>query len=314
MNRTWKVAAGAACAALVLTAAKRFRAGAARAVEEIERYRQALGDGNPAELWEARGRGASGRRQRGPKGASLEKCDLGLGPGVVKGAYAQLPRYFADVDKVMDLESRLVHCRVTLQGITPEEARKNPFGGPGRKTDNDALVAFITAESRGVKMNVPTTHPKEVEAFEVGKKIFFHRGGPYDFACSTCHAVDNIRIRLQDLPNLTKQADAQQRLHVVARLPRVAGRGAHVPVAPRGLLPPAALPAPGVHFRGLGGADHVPREERQRRPVQRAVHQALKGETHMKIKFIALSAVAALVAGCATTPSDEESTPRPSPS
>ena len=55
------------------------------AVEEIERYRQALGDGNPAELWEARGE-ALWKEKRGPKKESLEKCDLGLGAGVVKGA------------------------------------------------------------------------------------------------------------------------------------------------------------------------------------------------------------------------------------
>lgn len=208
MNRTTKLAVRAVCAAFGLAAAAAV-AQQRTAVEEIERYRQALGDGNPAELWEARGEDLW-KKPAGPKMASLEKCDLGLGPGVVKGAYAQLPRYFADVDKVMDLETRLVHCRVTLQGISAEDARKNPFGAPGRKTDNDALVAWITASSRGVKMNVPMAHPKEVEAFEIGKKIFFHRGGPYDFACSTCHGVDNIRIRLQDLPNLTKTADAQR--------------------------------------------------------------------------------------------------------
>ncbi len=208
MKRTWESAVRTACAVAALSAAGAM-AQERSAVEEIERYRQALGDGNPAELWEARGEGLW-KTPAGPKNATLEKCDLGLGPGVVKGAYAQLPRYFADVDRVMDLETRLVHCRVTLQGISPDEARKNPFGGPGRKTVNDALVAWITAESRGISMNVPMSHPKEAEAYEIGKEMFFHRGGPYDFACSTCHGVDKIRIRLQDLPNLTKQGDAQK--------------------------------------------------------------------------------------------------------
>ena len=132
MNRTLGGAARAACAVMAFSAAGAV-AQQRSAVEEIERYRQALGDGNPAELWEARGEGIW-KKAAGPKNASLEKCDLGLGPGVVKGAYAQLPRYFADADKVMDLETRLVHCRVTLQGISPEEANKSPFGGPGRKT------------------------------------------------------------------------------------------------------------------------------------------------------------------------------------
>ena len=69
-------------------------------VDEIAKYRAALQDGNPAELWEVRGEGLW-KQKRGPKQASLEQCDLGLGPGVVKGAYAQLPRYFSDADRVM---------------------------------------------------------------------------------------------------------------------------------------------------------------------------------------------------------------------
>ncbi len=195
--------------ALALGAATTAQSQQRSAVEEIERYRAALGDGNPAELWEARGEGLW-KTPRGPKNASLEKCDLGLGPGVVKGAYAAMPRYFGDSGKVEDLESRLVTCMVTLQGLTPEQAKKDPYGGPGKKSDIEALVAFVTAASRGVKMNVAGTHPKEVESYELGKKIFFHRGGPHDFACSTCHGVDSQRIRLQDLPNLIKTEDAQR--------------------------------------------------------------------------------------------------------
>jgi sulfur-oxidizing protein SoxA len=179
------------------------------AVEEIERYRAALGDGNPAELWEMRGE-ALWKELRGPNKASLEKCDLGLGAGVVKGAYTVLPKYFADSGKVEDLESRLVTCMVTLQGFTPEQAKKDPYGGPGKKVPMDALVAYVTSASRGMKMNVSTAHPKEQEAYEIGKKMFFFRGGPHDFACATCHGADNARIRLQDLPNLLKTADAQK--------------------------------------------------------------------------------------------------------
>jgi sulfur-oxidizing protein SoxA len=178
-------------------------------VEEIEKYRAALGDGNPAELWEARGEDIW-KQARGPKKASFEKCDIGLGPGVVKGAYTVLPKYFADSDKVEDLESRLVTCMVTLQGLTPEQAKKDVFGGPGKKSDLEALVAYVTGSSRGIKMNVALTHPKEVEAYEIGKRIFYHRGGPHDFACSTCHGDDHLRIRLQDLPNLSRLADAQR--------------------------------------------------------------------------------------------------------
>jgi sulfur-oxidizing protein SoxA len=180
------------------------------AADEIAKYRAALQDGNPSELWEARGEDMW-KQKRGPKQVSLEKCDLGLGPGVVKGAYAQLPRYFADANRVQDLETRLVWCMVGQQGFSEADAIKNPFGnGNERKSDIEALVAYITSESRGVKMNVAMNNPKEQEAYRLGEKMFYFRGGPHDFGCVTCHAADNTRIRLQDLPNLTKTEGAQK--------------------------------------------------------------------------------------------------------
>ncbi len=179
------------------------------AVDEIAKYRAALQDGNPAELWEARGEDLW-KTPRGPKKVSFATCDLGLGPGVVKGAYAQLPKYFADADRVMDLETRLVHCMVTQQGYTAADAMKDPFGGPGKKSDIEALVAYVTSQSRGMKMNVALGHPKEKEAFALGEKMFVFRGGSHDFSCATCHAEDNKRIRLQDLPNLMTVAGAQK--------------------------------------------------------------------------------------------------------
>jgi len=59
-------------------------------------------------------------------------------------------------------------------------------------------------------MKVSLDHPKEKEAFALGERIFFYRGGPHDFACSTCHGAEGKRIRLQDLPNLTNPKDAQR--------------------------------------------------------------------------------------------------------
>src|SRR3977135_3869847 len=96
-------------------------------VDGTAKYREALREGNPAELWEARGEGLW-KERRGPNKVSLERCDLGLGAGVVKGAYARLPKYFDDADRVMDLETRLVWCMVKLQGISEADAKKNPFG------------------------------------------------------------------------------------------------------------------------------------------------------------------------------------------
>jgi len=196
-------------AGMSLAAATAWAQAGADTVREIEKYREALADGNPADLWEARGEDLW-KRRRGPRNESLEKCDLGKGAGVVKGAYAELPRFFPDVDKVMDLESRLVHCITTLQGYSRTEVTRRPFGDGGSRSDIEALVAYITAASKGVAMNAGAAHPKEREAFKLGEKIFFFRGGPHDFSCASCHSEGGKRIRLQDLPNLTEPKDAQR--------------------------------------------------------------------------------------------------------
>ena len=174
--------------------------------EGIAEYRAMLADGNPAELFEARGEGLW-TAARGPKNASLEKCDLGKGAGVVKGAFVQLPRYFADTQRVQDLESRLLTCMEVLQGFNALEIAKTRFGDGEQKT-LESLVAYISAESKGMKFDLPQARAQEKLMYEVGKKAFFMRGGPMDFSCASCHSEDNKRVRLQDLPNLTKQPGA----------------------------------------------------------------------------------------------------------
>ena len=188
-----------------LAAATFGLAGAALAqgstMDEIAKYREMLADGNPAELLEAKGE-ELWKQKRGPKNASLERCDLGLGAGKVKGAFVQLPRYFADTGKVQDLESRLLTCMQTLQGFDAAAIARTPFGRDEQKTI-ESLVAYISGESRGMRFDLPQGHSQEKTMYEVGKRAFFYRGGPYDFACASCHGEDGKRIRMQDLPNLT---------------------------------------------------------------------------------------------------------------
>lgn len=172
----------------------------------IAEYRAMLADGNPAELFEAKGENLW-KQKRGPKNESLEKCDMGKGPGVVKGVFVELPRYFADTQRVQDMESRLLTCMETLQGLNAAEIAKTAFG-KGEQNNVAALVAWISAESRGMKFNLPQDHVQEKIMYEVGKRLFFARGGSHDFACASCHGADDKRIRLQDLPNLTKNPGA----------------------------------------------------------------------------------------------------------
>ncbi len=73
-----------------------------------------------------------GRRRAGPKNVSLEQCDLGKGAGKVDGAFAELPRYFADADRVMDVETRILWCMEKLQGFNRADLVKRPHPGGGQ--------------------------------------------------------------------------------------------------------------------------------------------------------------------------------------
>ncbi len=198
-------------AAVVLGGASASALAQGSAAEGIAKYREMLQDGNPAELVVARGEELF-KAKRGPKNVSLEQCDFGLGAGVIKGAYAQMPRYFADADQVMDFESRVVWCMVNLQGMDRAAVTKNPYSGAGQKqTDIEALAAYGVEMSRGMPVSIPQGHPKEKASFDRGRQAFFMRGGPYDFSCATCHGITGQRIRLQDLPNIAgNKADADR--------------------------------------------------------------------------------------------------------
>jgi len=196
-----KFASGLAATALTAALAATAHAETDRSIESLEQYREALRDGNPAELFEAQGE-ELWKKPAGPKNASLEQCDLGLGAGVVKGAFAQLPRWFKDTDRVQDGESRLLTCKEMLQGIDPATIVKAPFGSPQRD-ELQALMTYISGQSKDMPLQVSTKHPKEQATYNLGKRMFYYQGGPYDFACATCHDVPNGRVRMQELPPMT---------------------------------------------------------------------------------------------------------------
>jgi L-cysteine S-thiosulfotransferase len=194
--------------AVALLSAMALSVAAQDSKKEIQRYQQMIAEGSPVELFELEGE-ALWLKPQGPNQVSLEKCDLGLGAGVVKGAYVRLPRYFKDGDRVMDLESRLLHCMVALQGRSREEATKRVFGDEERPSEMELLSAYVAGQSRGVKISPGTTHPKEKEAIALGRALFFHRAGAWDFSCASCHGEEGKRIRMQELPVLYKPEQAR---------------------------------------------------------------------------------------------------------
>lgn len=199
----------AALAAFALIAGA--RAQDAETEKAIEKYRAMMREdpwSNPGYLDVDRGE-ALWTTARGPKNATLEQCDLGKGPGKVEGAFAALPRYFADADRVMDLETRLIWCMETLQGLGAAELTKRPHPAGGQPVrELGAIATYVASKSSGEKFAAPLTHPKEKEAAALGETLFWRRSGPFDFACATCHANSGLRIRLQGLPYLAEHKEA----------------------------------------------------------------------------------------------------------
>ncbi|MGK2952136.1 MAG: sulfur oxidation c-type cytochrome SoxA [Thiobacillus sp.] len=176
-------------------------------------YRAALADkdANPGFLIVDRGEMLF-KEKRGPRNVSLEKCDFGLGAGKLKGAYAQLPRYFKDTKRVQDLESRLMTCMTALQGFSEADIKQKLYADQRRLEDNmpmEAIAAYVAYQSDGMKINPPMKHAAEKETAKLGEAMFWRRHGPMDFSCATCHAEDGKRVRLQALVNVYNPEDAQ---------------------------------------------------------------------------------------------------------
>ncbi len=194
----------------------------------IEKYRQMLKEdpwSNPGLLDSDRGEGLW-TTPRGPKKVSLEQCDLGKGPGKLDGAFAELPRYFPDAGRVMDVETRILWCMETLQGFNRADLVKKPHPGGGQPVKElGALATFVANKSSGMKFAAKFEHPREREAVALGDDLFNRRSGPFDFSCATCHAAQGLRIRLQGLPFL---ADAKEAKKVVGEWPAYRVSTTHV--------------------------------------------------------------------------------------
>ena len=202
-SRAFWAAAAALTGLLAVSAQAQQAAPADDGEKEIEKYRAMISDpmANPGFLAVDRGEQLWSQK-RGEKNASLETCDLGEGPGKVDGAYAKLPRYFKDADKVMDVEQRLLWCMKTIQGLDTADVVKRRFSKPGVQSDMEDLTAYIANKSSGMKIEPQLTHPKEQEMAAIGEQAFYMRAGQYNYSCSSCHGESGKRIRLQGLPDL----------------------------------------------------------------------------------------------------------------
>lgn len=178
----------------------------------VAAYRAALADkdGNPGLLIIDKGEKLY-KTAAGPKKTNLERCDFGLGPGVIKGAYAQMPRFMIDTNRVEDLETRLLHCMLTLQGRDANEIKSKRFANETKNESNtewEMIASYIAAQSDGMILSMRQSHPKEQQAIKVGESLYYRQSGPMDFSCATCHSTSDTRIRLQSLFNGLEQKQA----------------------------------------------------------------------------------------------------------
>lgn len=179
----------------------------------LEQYRRMMKEdpwSNPALLDADRGE-ALWAAKKGPQNVSLaESCDLGKGVGNVDGAFAEMPRYFEDADRVMDTETRILWCMERFQAYDSTAFLKSPHPSGGQPVkDIGAIATFVAHKSAGMKIAPKAEHEKEKEAIALGEALFFRRQGPFDFSCATCHAESGKRIRLQPLPYLSEPKEAK---------------------------------------------------------------------------------------------------------
>ena len=131
---------------------------------------------------------------RGPKNVSLEQCDLGKGPGKVDGAFAELPRYFADADRVMDVETRILWCMEKLQGFNRADLVRRPHPGGGQPVKELGAIATYVANKS--------------QRHEVRRQARSAEGaGDGRARRDAVHAaLGAVRFRLRDLPRGSGQA------------------------------------------------------------------------------------------------------------
>src|SRR5262249_60568289 len=145
---------------------------------ELDTYRSMMKSdpwSNPGMLDVDRG-DALWKTPAGPNTVSLEQCDLGLGPGKVDGAFATLPRYFTDADRVMDVEARVLWCMEKLQGFERVKllARPHPSAGmPVR--DLRAIATYAAYRSTDRSFSAQFSHHKDTADLSLGATLFLRR-------------------------------------------------------------------------------------------------------------------------------------------
>ena len=139
---------------------------------------------NPGMLWVEQG----AKLWAEPAGKSGKSCASCHGDATqsMKGVAARLPAVDAASGRLMNLEARIIDCRVNRQGA-PAPAYES------RELLN--LTAYVSIQSRGVPRSV-TIDDAARPFFERGKTFWQTRQGQLNLACGQCHD-ENVGKKLR---------------------------------------------------------------------------------------------------------------------
>ena len=137
------------------------------------------------------------QKKMGPLNRSLKNCDLGKGPGIVKGIAKIYPKFFADTNIFQDLESRIVHCMSKQQGFK----KKYLMEDKSIKKIVIKILVWIHEESIDSNYDPLKLNSKEKKFLSVGEDIFnsnFLNPKPIFFNC----LISNDTYKNSKLQNL----------------------------------------------------------------------------------------------------------------
>jgi len=130
---------------------------------------------NPGMLWVERGE-KLWNEPSGTAAASCASCH-GEARSGMRGAATRYPAYDAGAEAVVDLEARIVDCRVR---------RQRAAAWPRESDELLAITAYVAHQSRGLPLAVSIDGGARA-AFERGRAFYYQRHGQMNLACAHCH-------------------------------------------------------------------------------------------------------------------------------
>jgi L-cysteine S-thiosulfotransferase len=138
---------------------------------------------NPGMLWVEQGE-KLWKEAAGADGKSCASCHGESSS--MKGAATRYPVYDAKLQRLLNLEGRIQHCRAERQKAAPLAYESQPLL---------ALTTLVAHQSRGGPMGVRVDGPAR-PFFETGRALYYERQGQLDLSCAQCHE-DNWGKRLR---------------------------------------------------------------------------------------------------------------------